>query len=95
MGPLSVRGFAAAFLSEFPKLDILVNNAGSGDRAKMRTKQGDEMIYGVNYFSHFLLTELLLPTLMSSPDGRIVNLASMTHRYSSKDISVTANNAIQ
>mmetsp|Transcript_2728 Transcript_2728/g.6228 ORF Transcript_2728/g.6228 Transcript_2728/m.6228 type:complete len:197 (-) Transcript_2728:292-882(-) len=35
----------------------------------MRTKQGDEMIYGVNYFSHFLLTELLLPTLMSSPDA--------------------------
>ncbi|GMS87463.1 hypothetical protein PENTCL1PPCAC_9638, partial [Pristionchus entomophagus] len=43
---------------------------------------GHEMTWGTNHLGHFLLTELLLPLVEKSPEGRIVNVASLGHTFS-------------
>jgi NAD(P)-dependent dehydrogenase (short-subunit alcohol dehydrogenase family) len=43
------------------------------------TEDGFEMTFQVNYLSHFLLTELLLPALRQSKPSRVVNVASTAH----------------
>jgi len=83
----SVRAFAQAFLETHASLDILVNNAGIGsDPQRQTTVQGENIVWGTNFVSHFLLTELLLPALKAAPAGRIVNLASVTHHAASSDV---------
>jgi NAD(P)-dependent dehydrogenase (short-subunit alcohol dehydrogenase family) len=75
----SVRAFAAAFLSTHKALHGLVNNAGVMNTPKGTTADGFEMQLGVNHLGHYLLTELLLPVLMSTPGARVVNLSSCFH----------------
>lgn len=59
-------------------LDVLINNAGiAGVRAV--TPDGFEATFGTNHLGPFLLTELLLPQLRASPQGRIVNVSSRAH----------------
>jgi retinol dehydrogenase-12 len=41
-----------------------------------------EMLFEVNYVSQFLLTELLLPQLRASGEGRVINLVSKAYRMS-------------
>jgi len=73
--------------SEFGRIDFLINNAGiaydllDADRA---TSQGFDAAFGVNYLSHFLLTEKLLPTLKRS-NARIINVSSSFHTQTNGD----------
>ncbi len=77
----AVEGFAAAFKEDHGALDILVNNAGVMSPPKRQvTAQGFELQFGVNFLGHFLLTRLLLPTLMDAPAPRVVQVASVAHR---------------
>jgi NAD(P)-dependent dehydrogenase (short-subunit alcohol dehydrogenase family) len=72
-----VRRLAATILETYPRLDVLINNAGIL-RTDGRTESVDgyEMVFQVNYLSHFLLTHELLPLLKASAPARIVNVAS-------------------
>ena len=72
------RALAEAILTDYDRLDALVNNAGIGSSAPERqlTGDGQEMRFQVNYLSHFLLTEMLLPLLLDSSPARIVHVAS-------------------
>jgi NAD(P)-dependent dehydrogenase (short-subunit alcohol dehydrogenase family) len=65
-----VRRLAA----EAGELDTLVNNAGVIEWERRESADGSELTFAVNYLSHFLLTELLLPRLREP--ARIVNVAS-------------------
>lgn len=66
-----------------------MNNAGLTYRPaecepgqdRMKSKHGFDLAFTVNYLSHFLLVEKLLPCLSSSatPYGRIVHLTSSYH----------------
>lgn len=57
----SVRKFAEKINTTEDRLDILVNNAGAGGRIGEKvTEDGLPLIIQINYFSHFLLTNLLL-----------------------------------
>jgi dehydrogenase/reductase SDR family protein 13 len=74
----SVRRAAAQLLDAGQGVDVLVNNAGvAGTRSVSR--DGYDLTYAVNHLGHFLLTNLLLPRLRESTDGRIVNVASVAH----------------
>lgn len=76
----SVREAASNFLSKYDRLDLLINNAGVMMPPYTKTEDGFELQMGVNYFSHFLLTGLLLDTLEKTPNSRIVTLSSIAHR---------------
>jgi dehydrogenase/reductase SDR family protein 13 len=72
----SVRRAAERFLASGHPLDVLINNAGiAGTRALSR--EGFDLTYATNHIGPFLLTNLLLPKLRESPQGRIVNVASV------------------
>ncbi|RKP05392.1 hypothetical protein THASP1DRAFT_19862, partial [Thamnocephalis sphaerospora] len=72
----SVREFAKQFRAQFGRLDVLVNNAGVMDIPYACTVDGFELQFAVNYLGPFLLTNLLLDLIRSSPAGRIVNVSS-------------------
>lgn len=75
----SVRKCVEIFLARELPLHVLVNNAGlSGQRGQ--TEDGFELVLGVNYLGHFLLTLLLLEKLKASAPARIVNVSSLCHR---------------
>jgi retinol dehydrogenase 12 len=80
----SVRTCAAEFLARGEPLHVLINNAGVAGRRGL-TKQGFELMFGVNHLGHFLLTELLLERLTSSGPARVVTVASDAH-YSARGI---------
>ncbi|MFK7799934.1 MAG: oxidoreductase [Aureispira sp.] len=76
----SVRNFATSFLEQHDRLDLLINNAGLLMTKYVETEDGLELQLATNYLGHFLLTGLLLPTLLKTEDSRIVSLASLAHR---------------
>ena len=84
----SVRSCAAAFLGRGEPLHVLVNNAGVGGMRGL-TKQGFELMFGVNHLGHFALTQLLLDRLASSAPSRVVTVASDAH-YSARGIDFDA-----
>lgn len=79
----SVRACAERFLSSGHPLDVLINNAGLAGQRGL-TKDGFELVFGVNHLGPFLLTALLEPRLIETArgkpqPGRIVNVASLAH----------------
>lgn len=76
----SVREFANEFKKEHQQLNLLINNAGLMIPPLMRTKDGFESQFGVNFLSHFLLTGLLMPVLEKTNHSRVVSLASIAHK---------------
>jgi len=74
----SVRACADSFLARGEPLQVLVNNAGVAGRRGL-TRQGFELMFGVNHLGHFLLTTLLLDRLASSGPARVVTVASDAH----------------
>ena len=73
-----VRELADGILADFDRLDLLINNAGIGSPEEPMDLTGDgvEPVLQVNYLSHFLLTEKLLPLLLASEPARIINVSS-------------------
>ncbi|GAB3705115.1 SDR family NAD(P)-dependent oxidoreductase [Corynebacterium nasicanis] len=56
----------AATLRGLERIDVLANNAGSMFDGPIRTADGFELTWQVNQLAPYLLTNLLLPTLLSS-----------------------------
>lgn len=76
----SVRNFAKAYQSKYDRLDVLINNAGVMMPPYSKTEDGFELQFAANYLGHFLLTGLLLDTIVNTPDSRIVSLSSIAHK---------------
>jgi NAD(P)-dependent dehydrogenase (short-subunit alcohol dehydrogenase family) len=76
----SVRTFAKSYLGKYQQLDLLINNAGVMVPPFSLTEDGFELQMAANHFGHFLLTGLLLDTILATPNSRIVSLSSMAHR---------------
>lgn len=74
-----VRRFAADFADhQLPPLHAVVCNAGIQIISGLRlTADGYETTFAVNHLAHFLLIDLLLPSIAAP--GRIVMVASDTH----------------
>jgi NAD(P)-dependent dehydrogenase (short-subunit alcohol dehydrogenase family) len=77
----SIRVFAAKFKARHRRLDILCNNAGVVAQPLARTRQGFEFQMGTNYFGPFVLTGLLLDLIRATPAARVVNVASVAHKF--------------
>jgi retinol dehydrogenase 12 len=84
----SVRSCAAAFLGRGEPLHVLVNNAGVAAQHSL-TRQGFELMFGVNHLGHFALTNALLGVLRASAPARVVTVASDAH-YSAPGINFQA-----
>jgi len=76
----SVRNFVKNYLEKHQQLDLLINNAGVMAPPFSLTEDGLELQMAANHFGHFLLTGLLLKTILASPNSRIVSLSSIAHR---------------
>ncbi|KAL2866672.1 uncharacterized protein BJX67DRAFT_388438 [Aspergillus lucknowensis] len=75
----SVRAAAKQFQSESDHLDILILNAGTMGNPPSLTADGYEIHFGTNHIGHFLLTQLLLPTLRATADARVVTVSSLSN----------------
>lgn len=81
----SVHRGAEAFLTKEKKLNLLINNAGiMAVPDRQLTKDGNESQFQTNHLGHFLLFQLLKPTLLASStasfNSRVVNVSSIGHR---------------
>ncbi|ETN41057.1 uncharacterized protein HMPREF1541_02992 [Cyphellophora europaea CBS 101466] len=74
----SVHAAAVALVTSFPDftLDILILNAGIMMHPPSVTADGYELQMATNHLGHALLTKLLLPSLLRSPDPRVVVVSS-------------------
>lgn len=75
-----IHRFVKEVYTHVDNVDILINNAGVLWPTADRTEDGLEMTMGINYYGHFLLTNLLLEKLKFSAPSRIINVASEMHR---------------
>jgi len=72
----AVRSFALGFLDSGEGLDVLINNAGVMPEERQHTDAGFELTFATNVLGPFLLTELLMPLLEASSDGRVITMSS-------------------
>ncbi|KKK20788.1 putative short-chain dehydrogenase [Aspergillus rambellii] len=81
----SIQDAAQDFCAQSSRLDILMLNAGVMALPPGETELGHEIQLGTNHTGHFLLTQLLLPTLLQTAeeqphsDVRVVSLSSVGH----------------
>ncbi|TFF95380.1 MAG: SDR family oxidoreductase [Promethearchaeota archaeon] len=81
----SIRSMVKNFKKNYKKLDVLINNAGIMLTKRRSTKEGYEMTLATNHLGHFLLTSLLLQTLIKSAPARIINVSSVAHKFGNLD----------
>ncbi len=82
----SVRDFVETANRDLDRIDVLINNAAvMAELGRSETRDGFEMMFGVNHLAHFALTLGLLPLLRAAPDPRVVCLASGAHKYGEFD----------
>ncbi len=75
-----IRRLAEAVKSRYPRLNVLVNNAGGMFQKREVTVDGLEMNFAYNHLAYFLLTNLLLDTLIASAPARIINVTSQMYK---------------
>ena len=77
-----VRALAESVRGAHDRLHLLINNAGvgtgqgGGPAPRQTSADGHELRFAVNYLAGYLLTRLLLPTLVRGAPARIVNVSS-------------------
>ena len=72
----SVLGCASQVQALGVSLDALICNAGISGRLEKQTVNGIEIAFLVNYLSHFLFINKLLPAVTAAEQGRIVHVSS-------------------
>lgn len=81
----SIKSMAEEFKQKFDRLDILINNAGGLINSKRFTPDGFEWMMGVNHLGYFLTTHYLLDVMPRRSGARIINVASLAHRFAQLD----------
>jgi NAD(P)-dependent dehydrogenase (short-subunit alcohol dehydrogenase family) len=75
----SIRQAVAVFQDRHKALHVLINNAGVIPPQREITVDGLERQFSVNHLAYFLLTNLLLDSLVASAPARIINISSQVH----------------
>jgi retinol dehydrogenase-12 len=74
-----IRCLVQEFKNHHNRLDVLVNNAGGFFLWRQESVDGIEMTFALNHLGYFLLTSLLLDTIVASAPARIINVSSGSH----------------
>jgi len=74
-----IRRASDSIKNKFERIDVLINNAGIYSPELKFTSDGFEATFGINYLSHFLLTNLLLELIKKSKKGKIITVSSIAH----------------
>jgi len=85
----SIRSFVDRF--EEKQVDVLVHNAGILSNELNITNDGIELTLATNVIGPFLLTQLLLPKLLASPNARVITVSSggmYTQRLSVDELQI-------
>ncbi len=77
----SIRNFATEFRAKYDKVDVLINNAGTILGERQINEDGYEMMFATNHLGYFLVTHYLLDLLKNAESARVVNVASLAHRF--------------
>jgi NAD(P)-dependent dehydrogenase (short-subunit alcohol dehydrogenase family) len=80
----SVRACADELLAKAEPFDVIIANAGVMATPFGHTKDGFETQFGTNHLGHFVLVNRIAPLIRR--EGRLINLASAGHRFSSVDL---------
>ncbi|WP_343631790.1 SDR family oxidoreductase [Fluviicola sp.] len=73
------------FKEKYERLDVLINNAGGlMSNERENTAEGIEKTIAVNLFAPFLLMNGLSNLLKASPEARIINVSSNSHKLNAK-----------
>jgi NAD(P)-dependent dehydrogenase (short-subunit alcohol dehydrogenase family) len=75
-----IRRLAQEFKQRYERLDVLVNNAGGYFHARELSEDDLDMTFALNHLAYFLLTHLLMPSLLAGVSARLINVASQDHR---------------
>ena len=67
------------------RIDALINNAGAVFLARKVSADGLEMTFATNHMAYFVVTNILLDRLKSTPGARIVSTASDAHKSGKLD----------
>jgi NAD(P)-dependent dehydrogenase (short-subunit alcohol dehydrogenase family) len=79
--PETIRAAAEIISKQFGRLDVLVNNAAVALDDKTKPPSGQALktwrdAFDINFFGMVEVTQVFMPLLLKSNEGRIVNLAS-------------------
>jgi NAD(P)-dependent dehydrogenase (short-subunit alcohol dehydrogenase family) len=77
-----VEKAAKEISDKYPRIDVLINSVGIHSTKKVFNKNGIEMVFCINHLSTFLMTKLLLNTMIKSSPSRIIQVNSEGHRFS-------------
>lgn len=81
---VSAHALAVEIRGDGKGLDVLVNNAGvMTPPERMLTKDGHELQWGSNFLGPFVLTNLLLPTLLEGRAPRVTTMSSIAAQAAS------------
>jgi len=81
-----VRALADTLLDRYPRIDVLANNAGVVLPRRIRTEDGYDTMFQVNYLAPFLLTNLLLDRLTTAGPARVITTSSKANRSCGIDL---------
>jgi NAD(P)-dependent dehydrogenase (short-subunit alcohol dehydrogenase family) len=82
-----VHRAAQEFKQRYSQLHVLINNAGGINPERKVTSDGLEATFVTNYLAPFLLTQLLLDTLLASAPARIVNVSAAAQKIGNIDFA--------
>ncbi len=80
-----VRSISEKIKLKYPVIDVLINNAGMVYPKRLVSADGYELTFALNHLGHFLLTNLLIESIIAAPHGRIINLSSLAHTFGRMD----------
>lgn len=84
----SVKSFIEEFRSSGRQLHTLICNAGIAMHPQHYTEDDNELMFQVNYLSHFLIAAHFIPIMKKSGDDcRIINVSSEAIKVATFDIS--------
>ena len=73
----SVRRSASEIAEHWRTIHVLINNAGINSAKRTASVDGHELTFAVNCLAPFLLTSMLMPSLLRADSARVVNVSSV------------------